>query len=60
VREDLGEALVYELTKHIFAFVRSVSEQQAPSGIELSEASAAPIPLHAGAARFYRERELSR
>lgn len=59
-REDLDEALVYELTKHIFAFVRSVSEQGAPHGIEVSEASATPIPLHAGAARFYRERELSR
>jgi len=28
--------------------------------MDLEQASAVPIPLHEGAARFYRERELTR
>jgi TRAP transporter TAXI family solute receptor len=58
-REDLDSELVYRLTK---TFVESLPEfaKSIPSvslpGPDL--ASATPIPLHRGAARYYREREL--
>jgi TRAP transporter TAXI family solute receptor len=58
-REDLDADLVYRVTK---TFIESLSDvaRSLPSvslpGPDL--ASATPIPLHPGAARYYREREL--
>jgi TRAP transporter TAXI family solute receptor len=58
-REDLDADLVYRVTK---AFIESLADvaRSLPSvslpGPDL--ASATPIPLHPGAARYYREREL--
>jgi len=58
-RTNLDENLVYELTR---AFVEVVAGKEL--GIEtlkhmnLSSASSTAIPLHHGAARYYREREL--
>jgi TRAP transporter TAXI family solute receptor len=58
-RRELDEGLVYEVTKKLFG------SPQSPSGsglglMDLDQAPATPIPLHDGAARYYRERELSR
>jgi len=60
-RAGLDDALVHRLTSILFqvlpqlgaelTFLRSMDPDRAP---------ATPIPLHPGAARFYREKELSR
>ena len=55
-RADLDNELVYELTRALFEEVpqrirRQMDPQRAPATV---------IPLHSGAARYYRERELSR
>jgi TRAP transporter TAXI family solute receptor len=55
-RADLDKELVYELTRAYF--------EQSPENIrrqtDPQRAPAAVIPLHPGAARYYREREVSR
>jgi hypothetical protein len=58
-RADLADDLVYRLTKALY---------EAPAGravdpalaqwLDVSVGAATPIPLHPGAARYYREREL--
>ena len=58
-RRDLDETLVYELTKQLFASLRSLGSGALRS-MDVKQAPATPVPLHAGAARYYRERELSR
>jgi hypothetical protein len=55
-RADLDNELVYQLTRALFEEVpqrirRQLDPQRAPATV---------IPLHPGAARYYRERELSR
>jgi TRAP transporter TAXI family solute receptor len=58
-RRDLDEALVYQLTKYFFSVLPSLSlSQDALRFVDPDQASATPIPLHEGAARYYREREL--
>jgi uncharacterized protein len=60
-RNTLEESLVYTLTRHFFDALPSLTSIQ--SGLrfmDVEQASATPIPLHAGAARYYRERELRR
>ena len=60
-RRDLDETLVYDLTRRFFEALPSLSSSQgALRFIDLDQAPATPIPLHDGAARFYRERELLR
>jgi len=60
-RGDLDESLVYELTKQLFvAFPRLAGVEATLRFLNFEEAAATPIPLHAGAARYFRERELSR
>lgn len=55
-REDLDEQLVYEVTKALFeALPREV---EAGGYIDPDLGAATPIPLHPGAARYYRAREL--
>jgi TRAP transporter TAXI family solute receptor len=56
-RSDLTEQLVYELTKYFFEYASSPDHPPMPP-IDMELAPATPIPLHAGAARYYREREL--
>jgi TRAP transporter TAXI family solute receptor len=58
-RSELPEPLVYELTKTFLEFVTSTDHPPMPA-IDMELAPATPIPLHAGAARYYRERELFR
>jgi TRAP transporter TAXI family solute receptor len=58
-RSDLDEAVVYELTRRLFLSLKSLG-RGALRLMDVGQAPATPIPLHAGAARYYRERELSR
>jgi TRAP transporter TAXI family solute receptor len=58
-RSDLDETLVYDLTKQLFASMKSLG-RGALRSMDVKQAPATPIPLHPGAARYYRERELSR
>lgn len=53
-RADLDEDVVYRLLDAYFA------TRPAMTPPNLERAPATPIPLHAGAARYYRQRELSR
>jgi TRAP transporter TAXI family solute receptor len=59
-RRDLDEGLVYELTKQLIASRQSAHASGPLARMDLQLAPATPIPLHDGAARYYRERELSR
>jgi hypothetical protein len=56
-RRGLDEALVHDLTARFFAVLPSLPML---SFMDLDQAPATPIPLHEGAGRYYRERELSR
>jgi TRAP transporter TAXI family solute receptor len=60
-RRDLPEALVYELTKSFFDVLPDLSlERISLRMMDLDQAPATLIPLHDGAARYYRELELTR
>jgi len=60
-RRDLDEALVYDLTRRFFdALPTLASSRDALRLMDLDQAPATPIPLHEGAARYYREREIFR
>jgi uncharacterized protein len=60
-RADLDEALVHDLTKALFEILPSLSSLELSFGVmDVDQAPATPIPLHDGAARYYRERELLR
>jgi TRAP transporter TAXI family solute receptor len=60
-RSDLSEDLVYQLTRAFFAQLPAMARTQREAAlIDPEQAPAAPIPLHAGAARYYREREILR
>ncbi|MCX6553007.1 MAG: TAXI family TRAP transporter solute-binding subunit [Acidobacteria bacterium] len=56
-RRNLDESLVHDLTARFFDSLPSLSMLTL---MDLDQAPATPIPLHDGAARYYRERELSR
>lgn len=56
-RATLPEAVVYEFTARLFEVQPAVAPL---AGMDLANAPAVPIPLHDGAARFYREREIFR
>ena len=58
-RKDLPEELVYQLTKQFFAVMPHLGKSDPTAAvIDVEKAPATPIPLHPGAARFYREREI--
>jgi TRAP transporter TAXI family solute receptor len=60
-RSDLDETMVHDLTKALFvALPQLASDQVSLRLMDISQAPATPIPLHDGAARYYRERELFR
>jgi TRAP transporter TAXI family solute receptor len=59
-RSDLPEPLVYELTKGLFEFLSEASTRPPVPFFPIESAPAVAIPLHDGAARYYRERELFR
>lgn len=56
-RKSLDESLVHEFTLRFFEILPSLSMLTL---MDVDQAPATPIPLHDGAARYYRERELSR
>jgi TRAP transporter TAXI family solute receptor len=58
-RSDLPDDLVYDLTSGLFDAVSRLSAQpRVLRQLNLEQAPATPIPLHPGAARYYRERGL--
>ena len=59
-RRDLDERLVYQLTKIFFDSLPVLSSGTALRMMDVERAAAAPIPLHEGAARYYREQEVMR
>jgi TRAP transporter TAXI family solute receptor len=60
-RRDLDQDLVYDLTRRFFDALPTLSLSRGTLRlIDLDEAPATPIPLHEGAARYYRARELQR
>jgi TRAP transporter TAXI family solute receptor len=59
-RASLDAAVVYEITKRLVESLPSlVALDPSFDRFEIARAAAAPIPLHSGAARYYRERELA-
>lgn len=60
-RRDLDERTVYALAEQLFAvFPRLARVEATMRFLNVDEAPATPIPLHAGAARYFRERDLTR
>jgi len=60
-RSDLSEEVVYQLTREFFAELPAMARDHGEAAlIDPEQAPATPIPLHAGAARYYREREILR
>jgi TRAP transporter TAXI family solute receptor len=60
-RASLDESVVHELTRAFFEMVSRTDLGVRPlNRMNLSQASSTAIPLHPGAARYYRERELLR
>jgi uncharacterized protein len=57
--DDLPEELVYWTTRILFESLPVLANSlNSLRQIDLEHIQASPIPLHPGAARFYREREL--
>lgn len=59
-RSDLDEELVYDLTRVFYEALPVFSSDGALRFMDLDQGPATPIPLHSGAARYFRERELTR
>jgi TRAP transporter TAXI family solute receptor len=60
-REDLPEELVYQLTREFYeALPELASAHPAARLVNPEQGPSTPIPLHPGAMRYYRERELFR
>jgi len=58
-RQDLAEPLVYDLARTLFDSVPQLKKAHASaSAIDPDRGPTAAIPLHPGAARYYREREI--
>lgn len=58
-RRDLPDVLVYDLTRALFDAVPTLEKaHEAARAIDPERGPTASIPLHPGAARFYREREI--
>jgi TRAP transporter TAXI family solute receptor len=58
-RQDLPDGLVHDLTQALFDSVPELEQaHEAASAIDPERGPTASIPLHPGAARYYREREI--
>lgn len=58
-RRDLDEGTVYRLTHELFAALPTLADQFTSLRlVDTAHLPATPVPLHDGAARYYREREL--
>ena len=57
--DSLPESLVYDMTRLLFETLPALAKNYVTARmINADQAPATPIPLHPGAARYYREREL--
>jgi TRAP transporter TAXI family solute receptor len=57
--QQLPEDLVYRLTRELFAALPKLAETHTDAAeVDPDLAATTPIPLHPGAARYYREREI--
>jgi hypothetical protein len=60
-RDELTADLVYKLTRSLYEGLASIaSVHEALRQINPENGAATPIPLHDGATRYYRERDLFR
>ena len=60
-REGVDEDIVYRVTRMLLENLPEMArDHDAVSQVNPDQAAATPIPLHRGAARYYRERELLR
>ena len=58
-RDDLADEVVYQFTKEFFAALPALAAASPEAAnVDVETAPATPIPLHSGAARYYREREV--
>jgi uncharacterized protein len=58
-RDDLADDVVYQFTKEFFASLPELAKTSSEAAnVDIESAPATPIPLHPGAARYYREREV--
>ena len=57
---ELDSDLVYNFTKSFFDLLPTLSSDLGFRLMDAESVPATPIPLHEGAARYYREREMSR
>ena len=57
-RAEIEPARVYDITRTWFLAVQSSTDGTMSGVVGPSRAAATPIPLHSGAARYYRERQL--
>jgi TRAP transporter TAXI family solute receptor len=58
-RDDVADNVVYQFTKEFFAALPLLAKTNSEAAnVDIETAPATPIPLHAGAARYYREREV--
>jgi uncharacterized protein len=59
--KDLDDDLVYQLTREFFKALPTFAKKFPEAAqIDIERAPSTPIPLHPGAARYYREREILR
>lgn len=60
-RDDMSDDLVYRLTREFFEALPEIGRTLVAARlVDVDRAATTPIPLHPGAARYYRERELLR
>jgi TRAP transporter TAXI family solute receptor len=60
-RDSMPESLAYAMTRRLFAAIPDLARAlPAARLINVGRAPATPVPLHPGAARYYRERDLFR
>lgn len=58
-RDDVADDVVYQFTREFFAALPVLAESNPEAAnVDVESAPATPIPLHPGAARYYREREV--
>ena len=59
-RDDLDEQIVHDLTADLFAALTTLSRSGRWNLVDLMDSPATSLRLHDGAARYYREQELTR
>lgn len=58
-RDDVADDVVYQFTREFFTALPMLAQSNPEAAnVDVESAPATPIPLHPGAARYYREREV--